>query len=213
MEKASGVAVRDRVSGEQVLRHFVDQSTMDLEGGAPPKRKSPLLPLKLLGALELLVVDSSQPLYARGLAFFKLLKLWTAARSHDLSGLNPVSLRWTPHGLVGCLARTKTTGPGKRVRHLPVFVKKSAFFMAPSWLSIGLDVWRHADMNFDRDYFLPLPRSDWEGVRKCMADYGDVVGLTKLLLRQLKVPIWSRGVWIQSDSPLLSSGRSLQILD
>ena len=59
MEKAGGVAVRDRVSGEQVLRNFVDQSTMDLEGGAPPKRNSPLLPLKLLGALELLVVDSS----------------------------------------------------------------------------------------------------------------------------------------------------------
>ena len=38
MEKAGGVAVRDRVSGEQVLRNFVDQSTMDLEGGAPPKR-------------------------------------------------------------------------------------------------------------------------------------------------------------------------------
>ena len=59
--------------------------------------------------------------------------------------------------------------------------------MAPSWLSIGLDVWRRADMNFDRDYCLPLPRSDWEGVRKCMADYGDVAGLTKLLLQKLSM--------------------------
>ncbi|CAK9056210.1 Uncharacterized protein SCF082_LOCUS30318 [Durusdinium trenchii] len=40
MEKAGGVAVRDRVSGEQVLRNFVDQSTMDLEGGVPPNERN-----------------------------------------------------------------------------------------------------------------------------------------------------------------------------
>ena len=61
---------------------------MDLEGGAPATKKASLLPLKLIGALELLVVDVSQQRYVRGLAFYKLLKLWTAARSHDLSGLN-----------------------------------------------------------------------------------------------------------------------------
>ena len=39
----------------------------------------------MVGALELMVVDVQAPLYARGLAFCKLLKLWTACRSSDLS--------------------------------------------------------------------------------------------------------------------------------
>ena len=39
------------------------QSKMDLEGGAPATKKAPLLPIKLIGALELLVVDVSQQRY------------------------------------------------------------------------------------------------------------------------------------------------------
>ena len=48
-------------------------------------------------------------------------------------------------------------------------------------------------MNFDHDFFLPLPHSDCEGVRKSMADYGDVVGQTKMLLQNLQAPVWAKG--------------------
>ena len=138
MEKSGGVALGDRMANQQTLKNMVNQSVMDLESGAAPTKKAPLLPSVLVGALELLVLDAAQPLFARGMAWYKLLKVWTACRCHDLSGLSPGSLRLTKHGLVGSLERTKTTGPGKKVRHLPIFVSNSAYFMGPHWLRVGL---------------------------------------------------------------------------
>ena len=41
LEKVGGVTVRGRVSGEQVLRNCVDQSTMDLEAKAESSRSGP----------------------------------------------------------------------------------------------------------------------------------------------------------------------------
>ena len=203
MEKSGGVTLSDRMANQQTLKNMVNQSVMDLESGAAPTKKAPLLPLVLVGALELLVLDAAQPPFARGMAWYKLLKVWTACRCHGLSGLSPGSLRLTKHGLVGSLERTKTTGPGKKVRHLPIFVSNSAFFMAPQWLSVGLQIWQQEQMNFERDYFLPLPSLDWTGVRPAMADYGDIVGLSKQLLRYLRQPVWAHGQWQSTSQPLL----------
>ena len=202
MEKAGGVALHDRMANQQTLKNMVNQGVMDLELNAPPTKKAPLMPLMLVGALELLVLDATQPVFARGLAWYKLLKVWTACRCHDMSGLSPGSLRQTKHGLVGCLERTKTSGPGKKVRHLPIFVSRSAFFMGAQWLSVGLQLWQTAPLAFDRDYFLPLPSRAWDSVQNAMADYGDVVGLSKQLFRRLRQPVWQQGVWRPSSQPL-----------
>ena len=203
MEKSGGVALGDRMANQQTLKNMVNQSVMDLESGAAPTKKAPLLPSVLVGALELLVLDAAQPLFARGMAWYKLLKVWTACRCHDLSGLSPGSLRLTKHGLVGSLERTKTTGPGKKVRHLPIFVSNSAYFMGPHWLRVGLQIWQQEQMAFERDYFLPLPSLDWDGVRPAMADYGDIVGLSKQLLRYLRQPVWAHCQWQSTSQPLL----------
>ena len=93
MEKAGSVAAADRLASTPVLRNFVNQATQDLEVGAPPKKSAPLLPVVLIGSLELLVMCNSEPLYARALAWYKLLKLWTASRTGDLTSLRPSSLR------------------------------------------------------------------------------------------------------------------------
>ena len=209
MEKAGGVAAADRLASAPVLRNFVNQATQDLEVGAPPKKSAPLLPVILIGSLELLVLCSSEPLYARALAWYKLLKLWTASRTGDLTSLRPSSLRLTSFGLVGCLERTKTTGPGKRVRHLPIFICRSAYLLAPGWLEKGFEIWQSADFAFDRDYFLPLPSADWESTRHVMADFADSTALSKRLLRALKLPVRQDGCWISSGIPLFCAEAAL----
>lgn len=92
MEKAGGVALHDRMANQQTLKNMVNQGVMDLELNAPPTKKAPLMPLMLVGALELLVLDATQPVFARGLAWYKLLKVWTACRCHDMSGLRAQGL-------------------------------------------------------------------------------------------------------------------------
>ena len=203
MERTGGYGAGERLADLQLLKNYVNQATHDLEIGAAPTKKAPLIPLMLVGALELLVVDESAPLFARGYAFNKLLKLWTACRTNDLSGLNPSSLSLTRFGLQGLLERTKTTGPGKRVRHLPIYVSASVGFMASDWLETGMRVWSHEAMSFERDYFLPMPNADWSGTRRAMADYADTVGLSQQLFRNLRLPMKQGSSWHLSDQPLL----------
>ena len=47
MEKSGGVALGDRMANQQTLKNMVNQSVMDLESGADPTKKAPLLPLVL----------------------------------------------------------------------------------------------------------------------------------------------------------------------
>lgn len=150
------------------------------------------------------MTDTAAPVFARGLAFYKLVKLWAACRTNDLSGLNPASLSLKDCGLVGWLERTKTSGPGKRVRHLPIFVSSAAGLFTSKWLQVGWDIWQRESMRFDRDYFLPLPTDDWSGAQRIMADYADAAALSKHLLRQLRQPVKTAGQWTLSHTPLLA---------
>ena len=105
----------------------MNEAAHDLEIGAPPRPEHPTAAPAdggILGA-------HGCPLYARGLAFCKLLKFWTACRTTVLCGLNPSSLRLNRSRMVGLLEKTKTTGAGKQIRHLPIYICHSAYFMAP----------------------------------------------------------------------------------
>eukprot|EP00969_Alexandrium_andersonii_P209704 9263291-Alexandrium_andersonii.AAC.1 len=70
--------------------------------------------------MELLVMDEAAPQFVRAFAWVKFVKVWAALRSDDLQGLLPAELRLLPSGLEGMLGRTKTCGPGRRVRWLPI---------------------------------------------------------------------------------------------
>ena len=178
---------------------------MDLETGSPPKRQAPLLPRVVVAALEVAVCTDTLPLFLRGFAFYKLLKIWAAARHSDLESLSPSSLSISQGGLEGRLDRTKTSGPGKRVRFLPIFVAKDAFFLRPDWQTMGMSLWKAEEMNFERDFFLPLPAADFSGCRRGMASYSHVVSLSKQLWRCLRFPTLSEGQWVFSDTFLFAS--------
>ena len=79
LEKAGSVLLGQRMSELPIVRSAVNQMTMELEAGAPPKRQAPLS-LPLISALELLVTGVSADLFVRGFASYELLKSWTACR-------------------------------------------------------------------------------------------------------------------------------------
>ena len=206
LEKAGSVPHGQRLSELPIIRNTVNQMTMELETGAPPKRQAPFLPLTMICALELLVTDVSAELFVRGFAFYKLLKIWTACRSDDLTSLNPGSLRMVHSGLLGTLERTKTSGPGKRVRFLPIFVSRKAYIVSENWLTVGWEIWNRPAMCFERDYFLPRPRKDWAGVQRVMASYPETVVLSKSLWRSLRRPMMMESNWQLSHDFLLDTG-------
>ena len=74
---------------------------------------------------------------------------------------------------------TKTSGPSRRVKELPVAISEHAYFLS-TWLRVGFDLLRtHA--NYKRDYLLPRLNQDglleknvtlWWRRRDCWAFWG-----------------------------------------
>ena len=96
-------------------------------------------------------------------------------------------MRMSTAGLAATLVRTKTSGAGKNVEALPMFVSSEAFLKQQTWLTVGFDLWQNVPL--ERDFFLCLPTRDWQGARLLQARYADGFamsrGLTsKLTLRQ-----------------------------
>ena len=70
------------------------------------------------------------------------------------------------------LDRTKTTGPGKRVNLVKVFVSKHAYLKEREWLRVGWKLWEQLGFEASlerRDFLLPLPSPDLQHVVRRMA--------------------------------------------
>ena len=88
MGKVGAVRPAERLSDSGIQEH--SKSAHDsLE---PPQRKAPMLPVAIIGAMELAVSNVVLPYYLRCFAFYKLVKLSTASRCSDMSGLDPATL-------------------------------------------------------------------------------------------------------------------------
>ena len=60
--------------------------------------------------------------------------------------------------LTTVLRRTKTSGPSRPTKELPVAISEHAYFLRTTWLRVGFDLLRtHA--NYKRDYLLPRAKS------------------------------------------------------
>ncbi|CAE7264418.1 Abcg1 [Symbiodinium natans] len=93
-----------------------------------------------------------------------------------------------PVKVVMALERTKTTGPGKSVKTVKLYVSKDAWLEAPTWLSVGWEIWEELTQEAGlarRDFLLPVPASDLQSITKKVASYADAAALSKALLSNL----------------------------
>ena len=100
------------------------------------------------------MVDGAVPFEIRVCAWFKLIKMWASMRFDDAAHLKTSELRFYDGQLVGMMHQSKTTGPGKRVRELPIFIAKDAYVLRDDWLQVGFDLVK-LQMPRDRDYVFP----------------------------------------------------------
>ena len=63
------------------------------------------------------------------IAWARLLKVFGSLRWGDLLRLRPRDVASRATGLAGRLTQTKTSGAGKKVRDLPLFVPREAFVL------------------------------------------------------------------------------------
>ena len=150
-------------------------------------------PVYLLARLEHLVVDPGQAIGWRVWAWAKLVKVWGSLRWSDLQAIIPGELSLVEGRLVTTLRRTKTSGPNRWVRELPVAISEYAFFVKSGWLQEGFTLLKqHA--SYKRDYLMPRLKADGELERK-PAGYADAMVATAGLLAALGLPLEVQGYW------------------
>ena len=143
---AAALAVRESIgevehdqclSNDKCFKAHLDYWRGTLEKGAEPVCKAQCLPVAVLIALELWVVNEGVPLRCRALAWLLLIMRWGSVRAEDTCGINGARLSWSETGLKGILVRTKTTGPGRRGLEIAFFVSKEASLAGVPWLKVG----------------------------------------------------------------------------
>ena len=70
----------------------------------------------------------------------KLVKLWGALRFSDAANIRAKSVKVYDGKLTALLQKTKTTGAGKRVRELPLYIDSGAYVFKKEWLVTGWEL-------------------------------------------------------------------------
>ena len=111
-------------------------------------------------------------------------------RHSDTTGLKYDTMSMESYGLTADLVRTKTTGPGKKVKVVKLFVSKAAYLRAGDWLQVGWDLWQQMSRDAGiehRDYFLPYPRARLDGCLPRMAKYAAASAMSNAAADYLEV--------------------------
>ena len=87
-------------------------------------------------------------------AWIKLVNLWASLRWSDVQAVLLGELRLIDGMLITILLRTKTSGPNRQVKELPVCVSEKAYFAKPGWLKLGFDLLQYHG-RYKPDYLMP----------------------------------------------------------
>ena len=191
MEVAGEVEEADQMSRSYAVKNVLEEIAVRLEGSEPRfTRKAWHMPVAVVRALEEAVLDRELTRFVRAYSWFRLLKLWAGLRFSDTKGLPYGSLKMEEHGLSGVLAVTKTIGPGKKIALLKLYVSREAWIEEGRWLEEGWAIWEAmtAEKGYkDRDFFLPMPSRDLEGIVRKMSHYYTAAQMSQALFSELMV--------------------------
>ena len=185
-EQISGLPESGQIHRTQLWKDNVAELEMRIQGrsGNGIVHKANNLTISMIISLELVVV-SCRPAFIRFWAFCILLMVWMSLRFDDLMGLSVSRLILGKRFLKGVLTRTKTTGAGKRIQEVPVYLHIHASFTGHPWIVTGCELLRMPAFAFERDYFVPEPSTDYQGSRQHMLRYSEASGLFRKLLGTL----------------------------
>ena len=206
-EDIAGRAEADKLSSLRLWKANLSDLEQRLQSrpGGTQTRKAPQFSISIIISLELFVV-SLRPVFQRFWAFCKLLKVWLTLRFDDLQGLSSKRLVWGKYCMAGFLGKTKTTGPGKKVLEIPVFLNRQAILSGYDWILEGKKILESQAFSFERDYFAPMPSDDWTGTKKHPLSYSYGSAISRMVLGTLKtVSVESDGRWTEGTELLIPS--------
>ena len=221
VEDVGMVDQSERISQHRTWLQVCSHMQAESEVGRTEKVTAPPITVAMVISLELQVIDNTRPAYERALSWVILVCVWACMRLDDLDGLDPRKVVVSSQGLRASLSKTKTTGPGKRVLHVPIFIYRRSGFSGVDWLTTGWSLWDHYNTVFPRDYLLmkPAGRSLEEPSLRYMSP-ATMATYVRAIFRQLQVPNRDTGErrWrlltnndlISDDLMMMFSGHSMR---
>ena len=172
MEARAGVLEQDKISNASLFKCNIEKAQSDAEIGILVK-KAPSFPTIVIRCLEKGVVDEEVVVVLRVMMWCRLVKIYGVLRADDLQRLDPGAVSLQESGLAGKMVRTKTTGAGKRVRELVLFIPRTAWVQAENWMEVGYHLWRQ-EAPWQRDFFLPRACCDLRSFENKIPTSGDI---------------------------------------
>ena len=139
-------------------------------------------------------------------------------RISDLEGLDPRSLSLNSRGFRGFLTKTKTTGPGKNVKEVPIFISRRVSVTGLDWLKTGYEIWQEFGLP-QRDYFVFCCKKDFSAPSHRYASSEKIAVLVRQVFSMLQQPLKTRfQPWreyeesklLHEDGALFWSGHSMR---
>ena len=191
MENAAEIPLDQQLCRRPAVKNVLEEVNAQLgEMDQKFTKRAWHLPVRLVEAMEDAVLDYRKPRFVRGYAWYRLVKLWAGMRFSDTMGLAFGTLEWEPNGLTAVLTKTKTSGPGKKVTLMRIFVSVRAWIKRELWLSSGFELWQEMSRESDfmeRDFFLACPNVALSGLVRRMAKYGMASQMSQALFRELRI--------------------------
>jgi hypothetical protein len=202
-ERAAGIGPGAAISSDVAFKRALDMTNKEMEQRKPEKKQAPLLPLKVIAAMEMLVMSPSNGTFVRFSAWCKLVKIWTASRTDDLQGISLKTMKFTKAGLFGIFWKTKVSGPGKKNKILPFMISRRVSITGLPWLETGMHILEDRYW-YPRDYLVPVFPCGLEDIEeKRPATYDDFVVMTRVVYSRLKECSYEDGRWVSGRGPLL----------
>lgn len=141
-QQMAGIPGGQRLADNQAVDLVVKDLVKKLERKGAPIQRAPrwLTMTMMIGLMESLVMDRKAPLGRTVAAWKKLVKVWGALRFSDAANMKVKAVRFYDGKLTATLQKTKTTGAGKRVRELPLYISQEAYVSELAWLEIGYNL-------------------------------------------------------------------------
>ena len=136
-QELSGIPEDERLNSNLAVDLVVKELVRKLETKAAPIKRAPRWLSVMVGPMEEMVMSEKHSLGIRVAAWMKLVKLWAALRFSDAANIRASAVKFYDGKLTAILTKTKTTGAGKRVRELPLYVDEGAFVFKKGWLETG----------------------------------------------------------------------------
>ena len=205
MEAAGEFPVEEQLGRASAVKNVLEEVNMSLAEFEPRfAKKAWHLPVKVVELWEEMVLDYRLEAYPRAYAWFRLIKLWSGMRFSDTAGLDHSSLEWGPFGITAVLNKTKTSGPGKKVPLLRIWVNSECYVRDQTWISTGFELWMKMSQEsglMERDFMLPCPSRNLNSFSKKVAKYADAARCSQALFNDMRVayedavvPLFAEGV-------------------